>query len=264
MLAQTYSHFELIIADDGSTDDTERMVAQVNDARVRFLKFPHSGHTGIARNRGAAQARGKWLAFLDSDDLWVPGKLELQLKALQRSEASWCFGSYRHMGPVERKLQPITSPPDLTESILLNKTAVFIGTMLVTKNVFMLLGGFNETGKLRFRADLEFALRLSLHSQPVFVEETLTLVRVHPARSTSQLDRSFEYTFNAYEEFIHSVKDGNLRSMARARQAYQLSEAAANKKTSLKFDQRIKLLKASFGNDRLTHWLHCFWRAFVR
>jgi glycosyltransferase involved in cell wall biosynthesis len=264
VLAQSYFHFELIIVDDGSTDDSETRVSRLDDQRIRFIKYPHSGHTGIVRNRGAGEAKGEWLAFLDSDDLWVTHKLELQLKAIKRSGALWCFGNYEHFGSTQRKRKPVTAPDDLTVSILLNTTAVFIGTMLVRKDVFMLLGGFNETGKLRFRDDFEFALRLSLHSKPAFVEEVLTLVREHPERSTNQLDRSFEYTFNAYEEFIRTQKAGSLRELARSRQAYLLSEAAANKKTAIKFLQRIKLLKTSFSNDRLPHWLHCFWRTVTR
>ena len=264
VLAQTYTKLQLVIADDGSSEEIETIVNQLNDQRIRFTKFPHSGHTGIIRNRGAAQAEGQWLAFLDSDDTWAPEKLELQIEAIKRSGACWSFGNYVHFGQLPAAKKPVNAPEDLTASILLNKTAVFIGTMLVRKDVFMLLGGFNESEKLRYRADFEFALRLSLHSKPAFVDAVLAQVREHPGRSTHQLDRSYEYTFNAYDAFIHSHPPGKLSALARSRQAYLLSEAAANQKTTLKFLQRINLLKTSFGNDRLTHWLHCLWQAAGR
>ncbi|MGH8528228.1 MAG: glycosyltransferase family 2 protein [Nevskiales bacterium] len=83
VLAQSYRNLELIVADDASTDRTAEVVNAIRDARVRYLRCPRNGGPGYARNRGIEQARGDYIAFQDSDDVWLPHKLALQMQALQ-------------------------------------------------------------------------------------------------------------------------------------------------------------------------------------
>ena len=75
--AQTMQNFEVIVCDDGSTDDMESIVKNY-DKRFRILRLQHKGLPAIARNAGIISARGQFLAFLDSDDVWMPEKLEKQ------------------------------------------------------------------------------------------------------------------------------------------------------------------------------------------
>ena len=76
VLAQTYLNWELIIVDDCSTDNTENVVSVfLNDNRIKFLKNERNSGAAVSRNRALREARGKWIAFLDSDDLWEPEKL---------------------------------------------------------------------------------------------------------------------------------------------------------------------------------------------
>src|SRR5262249_7122187 len=78
-LAQTHAPLEVLVCDDGSSDDSAQRVGALPDPRVRWLPGPRGGRPAIPRNRGIAAARGEWLAFLDSDDEWLPDKLERQL-----------------------------------------------------------------------------------------------------------------------------------------------------------------------------------------
>jgi glycosyltransferase involved in cell wall biosynthesis len=87
VLSQTVAPLEILIVDDGSTDDTEAVCGHFTEP-VRYIRQDNAG-VGAARNRGAAEARGEWLAFLDSDDLWTPDKLEVQLAALAATGADW-------------------------------------------------------------------------------------------------------------------------------------------------------------------------------
>lgn len=86
VLHQTYSSLELIVVDDGSTDDTIERVNFIakNDARVQLITQNNSGRPSIARNRGIAQSTGDYLAFLDSDDFWLPNRVELIVSGLDR------------------------------------------------------------------------------------------------------------------------------------------------------------------------------------
>lgn len=79
VLAQSWSDFELIVVDDGSIEDVEPIVARFNDPRLLFTRRAKNGGAGAARNSGLALARGTYIAFHDSDDLWLPGKLDRQL-----------------------------------------------------------------------------------------------------------------------------------------------------------------------------------------
>ena len=75
VMAQTFEDFEVIVVDNGSTDETESVVTQLADERVVYVRQPGSGSPASPRNNGLGRARGAWVAFLDSDDLWLPGKL---------------------------------------------------------------------------------------------------------------------------------------------------------------------------------------------
>jgi glycosyltransferase involved in cell wall biosynthesis len=83
VLAQTFSDLEVIVVDDGSSDGTGQILGEIFGDRIRYYFQPNQG-ASVARNRGVAEARGEWIAFLDSDDLWEKEKLEWQFKALEQ------------------------------------------------------------------------------------------------------------------------------------------------------------------------------------
>jgi len=92
VLSQTFSDLEVIVVDDGSSDDTGQILGEIFGERIRYYPQTNQG-ASVARNKGIEEARGEWIAFLDSDDLWEKDKLEWQLKAIERF-GSHCGGCY--------------------------------------------------------------------------------------------------------------------------------------------------------------------------
>ena len=96
MLAQTYHAWELIIVDDCSTDDTDDVVAKyLSDNRIIYLKNEQNNGAAVSRNRALAEAKGKWVAFLDSDDLWHPDKLEKQIHYMEQTGYKFTYTDYK-------------------------------------------------------------------------------------------------------------------------------------------------------------------------
>ncbi len=95
VLSQTYQNWEMIIVDDCSTDDTDEVVATfLCDKRIRYLKNAQNSGAAVSRNYAIREARGKWIAFLDSDDLWLPDKLERQISFMNERVAAFSCTSY--------------------------------------------------------------------------------------------------------------------------------------------------------------------------
>lgn len=95
VLAQTYSNWELIIVDDCSRDDTDDVVSRyLSDDRIRYMKNEVNSGAAVSRNRALRKAKGKWIAFLDSDDLWEPQKLEKQIAFMENHEYHFSYTNY--------------------------------------------------------------------------------------------------------------------------------------------------------------------------
>lgn len=94
VLAQTYENWELIIVDDCSSDNTDEVVAKIEDNRIRYYKNEKNSGAAVSRNRALKEARGKWIAFLDSDDLWMPEKLEKQIRFMEDNGYYFSYTNY--------------------------------------------------------------------------------------------------------------------------------------------------------------------------
>lgn len=122
VLAQTYLNWELIIVDDCSTDNTENVVSVfLNDNRIKLLKNERNSGAAVSRNRALREARGKWIAFLDSDDLWEPEKLEKQIAFMKNNGYSFSYTNYVEID--EAGIQSgvkVTGPQKITKTGMYN------------------------------------------------------------------------------------------------------------------------------------------------
>lgn len=97
VLNQSYTNWELIIIDDCSTDNTDNVVSQFNDRRIKYYKNKKNSGAAVSRNKALANAKGKWIAFLDSDDIWFPEKLEKQIAFMEMNKYYFTYTRYSEM-----------------------------------------------------------------------------------------------------------------------------------------------------------------------
>lgn len=186
-LAQTYPDREVIVVDDGSTDDTLRVLSAYGDA-IRVISQPNRGPSA-ARNLGIQQAQGEWVAFLDADDVWLPEKLALQMPLFQKGNGVGlvCSDTYfvDSLG-----LRPRTgfmdNSPCSGRVLKTIFTASFIptSTVVVRKACLDQVGGFD--GSLRACEDLDLWLRIAAEWEIDFVPEPLAHYRISEGQLSSQ------------------------------------------------------------------------------
>ena len=111
--AQTYQNWEIIFIDDSSTDDTIRIVSSLRekDERIHLYQNDHNSGAAISRNNALREAKGKWIAFLDSDDLWEPTKLEKQVRFMEDNGYMFSYTGYQEIDSESRPTGVIVSGP---------------------------------------------------------------------------------------------------------------------------------------------------------
>jgi glycosyltransferase involved in cell wall biosynthesis len=195
VLAQTFSDLEVIVVDDGSSDGTGQILRDLFGDRIRYFAQANQG-ASVARNRGVEEARGEWIAFLDSDDIWEKDKLEWQFRALKEfspqcggcytdvrffnhSETQTMFQlaeeSYRHVGVMGAN-------PDVLRLLVRPGGAgmvVCLSSFLARTDAIRKTGGFDT--KLLYSQDSEFLFRLAMITGFCYVNQPLVLFDRSPA-----------------------------------------------------------------------------------
>jgi len=134
VLNQTYQNWELLLVDDCSSDDSVQIIKmyQKNDNRIKLFKLSENSGAAIARNTGIDKAKGRYLAFLDADDLWVKNKLELQVAFMQEKNAAFSFTGYEFAEengkPNGKKVQV---PKTITYKQALKNTTIWTSTVML-------------------------------------------------------------------------------------------------------------------------------------
>jgi glycosyltransferase involved in cell wall biosynthesis len=186
---QTVADYEIIVADDGSTDETAECVQQWS-APVRYLRLPHSGLPGVARNAGIRVATGEYIAFLDSDDLWVPDALAKRLAMFHaQPEVHLVYADaivFAHgTGIALHRRHAISQPAAgwIGPQLLLGD---FMPTpsVIVRRVALDTVGLFCEEPSLRWGEDWDLWLRIVARYQATFVGEPLVRVRFHAGKIT--------------------------------------------------------------------------------
>jgi glycosyltransferase involved in cell wall biosynthesis len=186
VLAQTRGDFELIVVDDGSTDDTVSVVQRFDNPRVRIVRGSHGG-IAAASNLGIRSARGRYLARLGSDDLWDPRMLETQLRRAERDPSVGVVYAMARIVDAHGKPRDATwgyaprFPGDMLCSLLYDDCVCDITTLART-DLVIAAGGYDES--LTANVDWDLWLRLARLTQFAFTPEVLAFARIHVRATT--------------------------------------------------------------------------------
>lgn len=206
VLEQSFNDYEVIIADDGSSDSTYDLVKSFNDDRIVFLQLPHSGIPSVPRNRAIEIARGKYIAFLDSDDLWLPYKLESSLELLKRNSdvALVCSNEYLYNGEKTTELlqKNISHDKIILFNDLIEGNIISSSTVVVHKEVLEEVGKFDESINFRAVEDYHLWLRLNWKYKIYYSNETLGYYRIHNGSIRLDNERSLTNLRNVFLDLL--------------------------------------------------------------
>lgn len=227
VLQQTYDNIELIVIDDGSTDNTAAVV-QAFAPKVRYV-WQQNAERGASRNHGLRLASGDYIAFLDSDDLWLPDKAAAGIAYLEARPAVGllCTDAIEIDGEGrERRILRARGFSGKVTGKLLQNNFVIMPTHIARTSVVRQVGGFREERELSGSEDWEMWVRLSLVADIAYVPEVTAKYRVHTANTMSSAA-------------------GMQRSMGRAARLFRESEQLAPHARSLrKMDANVALVNA--------------------
>jgi len=158
-LAQEEVALEVVVVDDGSTDDSAERAERLGDLRVRVLRRPHRG-VAAARNAGVEAAAAPWVALLDDDDVWAPGKSRRQLDALAEREAevAWTSAVVTDASLAFKRVLPAPDADDVVISLLGSNTIGTPSSVVARRDALLAIGGFDE--RFSILADWDAWLRL--------------------------------------------------------------------------------------------------------
>lgn len=184
VLAQDYENMEILILDDGSTDETEAVIGKMEDKRIFYQKNSCNCGAAVTRNIGIQMAKGEYIAFQDSDDIWLPEKLKQQVQVLEDSTYGMVYSCFEREFP-DGRVEKVPRDGIQQEAkqgyiypYLLAESYISTQTMLVRKEILQQIQGFDEA--LKSYEDYDLAIRIAKCCQVAFIDEILVHLNTLP------------------------------------------------------------------------------------
>ena len=172
--AQTYANWELIIVDDCSSDRTDEIVASFDDSRIRYFKNETNSGAAVSRNRALREARGRYIAFLDSDDVWHPQKLEKQIAFMGRNGYAFSYTNYGEMDEDSTENgRLVTGPARITKTGMYRYCWPGCLTVMYDREVV----GLVQIADIKKNNDYAMWLKVVRHAECYLLCEKLALYR---------------------------------------------------------------------------------------
>jgi glycosyltransferase involved in cell wall biosynthesis len=207
VLNQTYQDFEIIVIDDGSTDNTEEIIRGFKDKKVKYIKkYKENKGSSIARNIGIKVARGKYIAFLDSDDEWLPEKLDKQIKVLQSEspEVGVVYSNLCYMDENGKSMNKLRNPKKegyIYEDLFGKNYVGTDSTLLIRKECFHRVGLFDDL--LNTQQDWDMWIRIAKYYRFALIKVPLVKYRLH----SNQISRNLELKIITANRILVKYKD---------------------------------------------------------
>ena len=183
VLAQSYKDWELIIVDDCSPDNTDQVVKPyLSDERIMYLKNEKNSGAAVSRNRALREAKGKWIAFLDSDDLWMPDKLKKQISFMEKNDYHFSYTNYAEIDTEDHSNGiTVTGPKRITKIGMYNYCWPGCLTVMYDKDVV----GLIQIADIKKNNDYAMWLKVCQKADCYLLDEELALYRRGRAGSVS-------------------------------------------------------------------------------
>ena len=188
--AQTYANCEIIVVDDGSTDDTVKLLEAHYVDAIQLIQQPNSGPSA-ARNVGVEVSQGQFIQFCDADDILLPTKVERSVDVLQAAsqQTAFVYSRYQHVSADGVTPLLIADPPLLSgdifcELLLSNSNAILTSAVMVRREAFLKVGGFREDAGFHNSEDWDLFLHLAAYYEVASLDEVLLRYRHHPQALT--------------------------------------------------------------------------------
>lgn len=201
VLKQTYENWEMIIVDDASKDNTEEVVSKYNDERIKYIKLKENGGADVARNTAIDEAKGRYMAFLDSDDLWEPEKLEKQIQFMKQNNYNITATDYQKINEEGKLLDKVVKTKEKVDykSMLLSNS---VGNSTIVYNVEN-IGKF-KVPNIKKRNDYALWLQMLKKEKYIYgMPETLMKYRVRSNSISSNKLNLIKYQWQLYRKIEH-------------------------------------------------------------
>lgn len=227
ILDQTYKNWELIVVDNYSVDNTKEVIEAFNDDRILMLFTPRTGSVAASRNLGVLHSNGEWIAFLDSDDWWLPEKLMCVCKALRNNpdlvyhDLQIVNANGTSMRQKRTKSRKLKEPIYL--DLLLNGNDIALSSVVVRKATFLEVKGMNESPTFFAVEDYDIWLRIAqITHRFVYISKELGAYRLHDGNIGRF--NSFGYLSNALKGHLDLLNVDQLRKY-QSLYVYQIGRA---------------------------------------